>query len=396
MTDIIVLGAGMVGICSALALQEQGHAVTVVERRGPGQETSYGNAGIIQAEAVEPYPLPLDPHTLIDIALGRTNNVAWSLRGVRDWLGPALRYARHSLPGGYRSNIVPAWSRMIHRATSDHNALITAAGADDLIAREGYRKVYRTARAFELAAATAERYGSEHGVPHQLLDGAELGAAEPQLLYPLAGAVHWTSAWSCRDPGELVQRYAELFLRRGGQIKRGDAMSLSSGKGWQVTTETGPVGAERVVVCLGPWSPNLLSRFGHRIPMVYKRGYHLHFGVENGPRLPMMDVETGTFLSPMSKGLRVLTGAELNGIDAAPDLRQLQRSTEAAKQLFKLGAQVEDQAWMGTRPCLPGMLPMIGASPYKPGLWYNFGHGHQGFTLGPTTARMLSKAMSQS
>jgi len=110
----------------------------------------------------------------------------------------------------------------------------------------------------------------------------------------------------------------------------------------------------------------------------------------------MMDVETGTFLSPMTKGLRILTGAELNGIDAAPRLRQLQHSTKAARQLFKLGAPVENQPWMGTRPCLPGMLPMIGRSPHQPGLWYNFGHGHQGFTLGPTTARVLSEAMSAS
>ncbi|MBB4051903.1 D-amino-acid dehydrogenase [Devosia subaequoris] len=397
MTDTIILGAGMVGVSTALALQAQGHVVTVVDRLGPGQETSYGNAGIIQAEAVEPYPLPLDLPTLVDIALARTNNVAWSLGGMRHWLGPVLRYAQHSRPGGYRSKIVPAWARMIHRATADHGALITAAGADDLISRDGYRKVYRSERGFAAAAAAAERYRSEHGVPHQLLDGAEIAAVEPGLRHPLAGAVHWTSSWSCKDPGALVGRYAALFERQGGRILRGDAMSLQhNGPGWQIATDAGPVNAERAVVCLGPWSPTLLSRFGHRVPMVFKRGYHLHFRVEQGPRLPMMDVETGTFLSPMTKGLRILTGAELNGLGAAPRLRQLQHSTKSAQQLFKLGAPVEDQPWMGTRPCLPGMLPMIGRSPRQPGLWYNFGHGHQGFTLGPTTARVLSEAMSAS
>lgn len=394
MTDIIVLGAGMVGVCTALALQDQGHAVSVIDRRGPGQETSYGNAGIIQAEAVEPYPLPLDLPTLADIALGRTNNVAWSLGGMRHWLGPVLRYARNSLPHGYRSRIVPAWSRMIHSATADHGALIAASGAEDLISREGYRKVYRTEREFAAAAAAAGRYQAEHGVPHRLLDGAEIAAAEPGLRHPLAGAVHWTSSWSCKDPGALVERYADLFERRGGRFLRGDAMSLQrQGQGWLVQADGGAVEAERAVVCLGPWSPGLLARFGHRIPMVFKRGYHRHFGVEQGPRLPMMDVETGTFLSPMTRGLRVLTGAELNGIAAPPSLRQLQYSTQAAQQLFKLGVPVEDKAWMGTRPCLPGMLPMIGPSPRQPGLWYNFGHGHQGFTLGPSTARLLSEAM---
>jgi len=394
MTDIIVLGAGMVGVSTALALQARGHAVIILDRRGPGEETSYGNAGMIQAEAVEPYPLPLDLPTLMRIALGRTNDVAWSLSGMRHWLGPVLRYARHSLPGEYAASIVPAWSQMIHSATSDHRPLIEATGAEDIISRNGYHKVFRSPRGLDAALLAAERYREQHGVPFRALDGAELAAAEPGLRAPVAGAVHWTSAWACSDPGELVRRYARLFVERGGNIVRGDAMTLQRHhSGWQVGTETGAIVAERVVVCLGPWSPALLRRFGHRVPIVFKRGYHLHFAVENGPRIPFMDVETGTFLSPMTKGLRVLTGAEINGLDAAAGNRQIRYSSEAAGQLFNLGEPVESQPWMGTRPCLPGMLPMIGPSPDQTGLWHNFGHGHQGFTLGPTSAQLLAEAM---
>lgn len=394
MTEIIVLGAGMVGVSTALALQEQGHTVTLLDRRGPGEETSHGNAGMIQAEAMEPYPLPLDPGTVLAIAMGRTNDVAWRLSGLPHFLGPVLRYARNSMPKGYRANVVPEWAGMIRRAQDDHGKLIAAAGADDLIARQGFRKVYRTAKGFDAAAATAERYRAEHGVPSILMDGRQVAEAEPALRKTLAGAVHWTSSWACRDPGGLVRRYADLFMARRGSLVLGDAMSLErTGAGWKVQSHNGPITAERVVVCLGPWSPALLARFGHTIPMVFKRGYHRHFRVENGPKLPMMDVEMGTFLSPMVAGLRVLTGAELGPLDMPPGTRQIDRSTAAARELFALGDKVEGPDWVGTRPCLPGMLPMIGPSAKQDGLWFNFGHGHQGFTLGPTTARLLAERM---
>lgn len=396
MTEIIVLGAGMVGVSTALALQERGHAVTLLDRRGPGEETSHGNAGMIQSEAVEPYPLPLDLRTVFAIATGQTNDVAWRLGGLPQFLGPVLRYARNSLPRNYRTNVVPHWAKMIHSATEDHGRLIAASGAEDLIGREGFRKAYRTAHGFELAAAAAERYRVEHGVPSTLLSGADLLEAEPGLRQTLAGAVHWTSSWSCRDPGGLVRRYADLFMARRGSMVLGDAMSLErTNAGWRVQSRNGPIAAERVVVCLGPWSPALVSRFGHAIPMVFKRGYHRHFHVENGPRLPLMDVETGTFLSPMVAGLRVLTGAELGPLDMPAGKRQIERSTAAARDLFALGAQVEGPDWIGTRPCLPGMLPLIGPSEKQDGLWFNFGHGHQGFTLGPTTGRLLAEKMDR-
>jgi D-amino-acid dehydrogenase len=394
MTEIIVLGAGMVGVSTALALQAKGHSVTLLDRRGPGEETSYGNAGMIQAEAVEPYPLPLDVKTLWSIATGRTNDVVWRFKDLPSWLVPLLGYARSSLPTGYKANIAPVWSKMILSATDDHAPLIAASGAEAIISRRGYRKAYRTEEGLAKAVATAERYRAQYGVPSTVMTGSELSQAEPNLKTQLAGAVHWTGSWFCEDPGGLVRRYADLFMARGGSMVLGDAMSLErAGAGWKVQSNNGPLTAGRVVVCLGPWSPALLARFGHAIPMVLKRGYHRHFQIENGPDLPLYDVETGTFLSPMRRGLRVLTGAELTTLDGPPSMRQMDRSTAAARELFALGEPVEADAWRGTRPFLPGMLPMIGPSDKNPGMWFNFGHGHQGFTLGPTSARILAAQM---
>src|SRR5690606_11335560 len=188
MTEIIVLGAGMVGVSTALALQAHGHQVTLVDRRRPGEETSYGNAGMIQAEAAEPYALPLDIPTLFQIATGRTNDVAWSLRGARYWVGPALRYAYHSLPWNYRDKTVGPWSTMIASATTDHAALIEAAGAQDLVSQQGFRKAYRTPRVFSAAVASAEQFQNRYGIASTIMDNAELRRAEPGLQRDMAGA----------------------------------------------------------------------------------------------------------------------------------------------------------------------------------------------------------------
>jgi len=127
--------------------------------------------------------------------------------------------------------------------------------------------------------------------------------------------------------------------------------------------------------------------------MVTKRGYHGHFASPATLARPYVDVDNGIVLSSMARGLRITTGAHLTGLAAPRDLRQLQRGAQAAAELVPLGDPVPDSIWHGHRPCLPDMLPLVGAAPRHRGLWFDFGHGHQGFTLGPTTGRLLAEIM---
>jgi len=163
--------------------------------------------------------------------------------------------------------------------------------------------------------------------------------------------------------------------------------------GWQVLTSEGELRAEQVVVALGPWSPELLKRFGYQIPMVYKRGYHGHFNTLNKPKIPFLDVANGVLAAPMIKGLRVTTGAALVPLDSVIDTKQLKHGAKALNDIIDLGEQVAEPQWIGTRPCMPDMLPLVGEAPNHKGLWFHFGHGHQGFTLGPTTSALLIQAM---
>ncbi|WP_342627032.1 FAD-binding oxidoreductase [Nguyenibacter vanlangensis] len=390
----LVLGGGMVGVCTAWHLAQRGFDVTLIERGEPGRETSYGNAGLIQREAVEPYEFPHDLGTLLRVAVGIGNDVAWRARDLPAIAPRLLRYWWHSFPSRYRA-IARSYEAMIRHCLDEHQRMIAAAGADNLVARNGWKALYRTGRAFEVGIGEARDRAQRTGILSEILDGAALARAEPVLLHPMAGAIHWRDPWSVSDPGELVGRYAALLEAAGGRILRGDARSLTRhAGGWRVETAQGPVDAAQAVIALGPWSDMVARTLGYRLPLFVKRGYHRHFAWPGGLATPVLDTEMGIAMIPMARGLRVTTGAEFAHRDAPSGTRQMARSEQIARALLPLGAAVEAQPWRGARPCMPDMLPVIGPAWDHPGLWFHFGHAHQGFTLGPTTGRLCAEMMN--
>ncbi|MEJ7932323.1 FAD-dependent oxidoreductase [Ramlibacter sp. AN1015] len=391
--QVLVLGAGIVGTCTALHLAMRGHRVVLVDRREPGRETSYGNAGIIQREAVEPYAFPQDWSVLANVALKRGAAVHYHLRALPAIAHGLRMYWSHSRPRTHAA-ISALYARLIEHSTSEHAPLIARAGAEDLVRRDGYHAVFRSDASFERAAARAHSLASTFGIRLQLLDGATLRRAEPGLRADagLAGAVHWLDPWTVSDPGELVARYAALLAREGGEFARGDANTLRPcGSGWSVRTGSGTVEAEHAVLALGPWSDALVRTLGYRFPLFVKRGYHSHYR-GSGPRLPMLDADAGLVLAPMAQGVRLTTGAEFALLDAPATPVQVDRAKQLANELFELG-DAADRPWMGARPCTGDMLPLIGPAPRHRGLWFNFGHAHQGFTMGPVSGRLLAEML---
>ena len=384
----------MVGTCTALHLQQRGFDVTLVDRRTPGQETSMGNAGLIQREAVEPYAFPREPGFLLDAALGRGAQVHWHAQGLWQMGRPLLRYRHHSHPRRH-AQATQAYSQLIAHVTDEHDVLLNAAGAQDLVTREGFRFVFRTAAAFDAAAQRAEDLHTRFGVRSQAENTAQLALAEPALQKPLAGAVHWLDPWAVNDPGALVQRYADLFVARGGRLLLRDAARLQAqGSGWSAQTAEGPVHAQHAVLALGPWSDGLIRTLGYRLPLFIKRGYHQHYTSPAKVRQPILDAERGYVLAPMQRGLRLTTGAEFAPIDAPPTPVQLVKAEAMAREWIDLGQPLPESPWLGARPCVADMLPVMGPAPRHPGLWFNFGHAHQGFTMGPVAGRLLAEMVS--
>jgi D-amino-acid dehydrogenase len=389
--DVIVLGAGMVGVSCAVHLAKGGRSVVLVDRRGAGEETSFGNAGLIQREGVVPYSFPRDLGTLLRIAGNRETDARYSLAALPR-LAPFLaRYWWNSEPRRHAA-IARAYAPLIEASVAEHDALAAEAGAAALIRREGWISVFRTPAALEAGVAQARLEHETFGIGYEALDAAGLAAREPHLS-GLVGGIHWTDPTTASDPHALTLAYLGLFEQAGGRFVRGDALSFApAAGGWRGQTEAGPVEAPAAVVALGPWADDFTRRLGYRLPLAVKRGYHAHYRPQGNAGLtrPVLDAETGFCLAPMRAGIRLTTGAEFAARDAARNPAQLDAAEQVARTMLPLAERVEAEPWMGARPCTPDMMPVIGPAPRHAGLWFAFGHAHHGFTLGPVTGRLVA------
>ena len=161
-------------------------------------------------------------------------------------------------------------------------------------------------------------------------------------------------------------------------------------------TEAGPLAAKLVVVALGPWSDEVARPLGLRLPLFVKRGYHMHYEAKGNAGLnrPVLDLEKGYVVTPMAQGLRLTTGAEFARRDDPPSSAHLDRLEPFAREMLPLGPRKDAAPWLGRRPCLPDMRPIVGPFPGRAGLWLDFAHHHLGLTLGPVSGRLLAEMMT--
>jgi D-amino-acid dehydrogenase len=390
----LVLGAGIVGVCCALHLQAAGQSVILLDRDEPGRGTSHGNAGLIERSSMVPYAFPRQWSRLLRYGLNQQSSMRFSpmfLPRLAPWL---LQYWRQSSPANL-AEAARAMRPLIERCVEEHDVLVEASGMSGLIRAKGWIEFYRDRDELDQAVADATTY-DQYGLRYDILDAAQLREREPDLK-GVVGGIHWLDPKTVSDPGALVRGYAALFVKRGGVLLQGDARTLrQQGSGWMADSDEGTVHARNVVIAMGPQSAEVFSRFGYRIPLAIKRGYHMHYASQPGAELrhSVIDAQAGFVLAPMARGIRLTTGVEFAASDAPINEIQLRRCETIARTLYPLGARLDAEPWLGRRPCLPDMRPVIGAAPNHEGLWFNFGHAHHGLTLGPVTGRLLAELMT--
>ncbi len=389
--DVVIIGAGMVGLSAALHLQERGLTVALFD---PGREegrASFGNAGVLSRNSIFPVAAPGLRSRLPRYALGRDVAVRARLASVPFLLPWLTRFVAASDERRWRA-AAAALDPLVSRAYDEHLHLADRVGGRSLIRRNGWMRLYRSAEAF--AASARERAVlAEYGVGMECLEQQDIVQLEPHLARRFARAILFTDSGAVESPGALVRLYRAAVAAQGGRFVEALAERVEQdAEGIAVTGGATTIRGRFAVLAAGAWSAKLARTLGDRFPLAAERGYHRHFRLADGAELrrPVHDAAGGYVMSPMNGRVRVLSGVELARPDDPPDHRQIAAVTADAANTIPLGDPVEPAPWMGSRPSTPDGLPVIGVSKRRSRLIFAFGHGHIGFANGPLTGRIVA------
>lgn len=388
---VAVIGAGIVGVSTALYLQRDGRQVTLIDPRGPGEGASRGNAAVIAAESCVPVATPgiawQVPGMLLD-PLGPLA-IRWSyLPKLAPWL---WHFVRASSPVRVEE-ISKALRSILMGSVDAFMPLVEDAGAADMIRRTGWLGVFGNERKWQGAQWGLELQ-RRRGVEFTVLEGEEIRQFEPALAPSYRHAVFYPENAYVVDNFRLVQLLAESFLRNGGVHIREEVHDFEFGPNGptHVLTNGGRHACDAVVITAGAWSRKLCRRLGHDPLLDTERGYHVMLpdpGVM--PRLPIYSGDHSFAVTPLAHGLRFAGTVELGGLETAPNFARADVLLARGRQMFPGLKEDGATKWMGFRPSMPDSVPVISGSTRLRNAFFGFGHGHLGLTLGPQTGRILA------
>jgi D-amino-acid dehydrogenase len=388
---IVVVGAGIVGVCCALYLLRDGHRVVLVDRQAPGEGTSFGNGSIITEEAVVPVQTPgvarKVPGMLMD-PLGPLA-IRWSyLPRIAPWL---FQFIRASSPQRVEE-ISIALGGLLEGSLKAYDPLIEAAGIRDMVKRSGWVSVYETEQGFQGYAPLLELQ-RRRGVNLQVLPAEELRQLEPSLAPIFHCGVYYPDVAHTVNNFRFVQELAAAFVRLGGELRQGSVTGFEQGEDGvrSVQLDDGTIACSGVVIAAGAWSKNLAAMLGSRPPLDTERGYHLtlpHGAADL--RLPVYSTERGFVCTPLENGLRVAGTVELGGLEAAPNWERAEVLYRNASRWFPGLDRRDESRWMGYRPSMPDSVPVIGPAPHHRNAFFCFGHGHCGLSLAARSGALVA------
>ena len=392
--NIAILGAGITGVMTAFMLREEGMDVILIDKSGPGTQTSFGNAGILADSYITPFappPLYKWPAAFLGGTPGLRIAWPWGLPFI-PWM---IKYAHYSTGAQARSisrHLVP----LVKNTFQDYAEIAAKCDATDYLSQYGRLLVYRSKAKFNAAVKDID-YAATQGIELACLNTDELFDLEPCLQTSsrplLSGGILSRGSGRVTNPSGLVQSIHDEFIRCGGVFKRRHIPSLKNDHGkWHLRSGNGDsLSADHLVLCTGPWANDTIKKLGYHFPIAFKRGYNRHFNLADNiqPNYAIADVENGYVLSQTEYGIRLTTGVEITRRDAPANATQICRAEKSARQLINFGPKTQAPDWFGNRPCTPDSLPIIGRAPHHQNLWFNFAHGHIGLTAAPNSARII-------
>ncbi len=392
MTQVVIAGAGVIGLSSAVFLQNAGFTVTLLDPAAPGSGCSYGNAGHFATEQVfglaQPALLWQLPAMLLKADSPLRLRAGYLLQAM-PWF---IRFLANMAPKR-RAAIQQALTGLNQHSLSSWQLLLQHCQARSLLQQHGALLVSEQPAARQLAA----QYNAyrKAGIDVRLLPKASVQQLEPALNSTIACALDFTEVGHTPDPAAICQHLFNSFIRQGGQYLRHTLQQVvPGGKTQYLQTDQGELRCEKLVIAAGAASHLLCRQLGWKVPLEAERGYHLMVSAVALNR-PVSSAERKFIMTPMHSGLRLAGTAEFAGLHSAADYRRADMLQQHAGALLR--APVTPLPvhcrWAGNRPSLPDSLPVLGACPRHKGIYYNFGHQHLGLTQAAFSAELLADCM---
>ncbi len=390
--QVVIVGAGAVGVAAGLQLQLAGAQVTLIDRGAPGEGATYANGAVIGEEHVVPVATPGVLRQLPRMLLDGKSPLAvrWSyLPQLAPWLWHFVKSARWSEV----ERISHALTDLLDGCMGAFTPLLDVAESRDMLRKTGWLGLYETKAGFDGYQRSLDLQ-RRRGVRAEVIPAAELRQLEPAVGdgARFHAGIYYPDVGYAADGLGLVQALARAFRQQGGRILREEVRDFEIGAHGPdaVLTDRGRHACDRLVIAAGAHSRALTKRLGSDPPLDTERGYSLTLpnpGVR--PRMPVYSTERGQVCTPIDAGLRLAGTVELAGLDAPPDWKRADLLLENARRWFPGVDGAGAARWMGFRPSMPDSLPVISKSPHHANTVFAFGHGHCGLMLAARTGELV-------
>lgn len=391
----IIIGAGVIGASIALALQKDGHDVTLIDRDGPCSGASSGNAGAIVNGACAPSAMPgniIDAMRMLTKAHSTHSIRPAYFHKILPWLFRSLLQSRSSRVNENAKNL----HALSQHAVSSWQELIGQSELFSLFRETGWLKVYESEKTFD-HTKNFRKLLDTHGTPYEVLNASQIHDLEPNLAPIFTHGLYQKESLSISDPEQLVKGMVELFVKQGGTFTQFDVDQITiQDDAVQLKGQSEKLSADQVVIATGAWSGDLAKQLGEKISLDTERGYHLMLpnGTQSLLKRPVLHGDSYLVLAPMEAGMRLAAQSEFGGLKLAADYRTIRNFLGQAKRMLPDMDCQEESVWMGFRPSLPDSLPVLGFSSRSDKVLYAFGHQHLGMTLAAITGQLVADLIS--
>jgi glycine/D-amino acid oxidase-like deaminating enzyme len=391
---VIVVGAGIVGVCTAWHLLRRGVSVTLIDRDEPGLGCSYGNAGALSFGSVAPLAMPGVMRDALSMLLDHAAPLRIPLSYLPSAASWLWRFVRAARPDEVR-RISNTLGTLLAHSIEKHIEILGSAGASEIVRRTGQLYLYPDEQ-WLAKDAMSWALRREHGLRIERLGRNDILALEPEIGPDYTVGMFTPDQGMSINPYRQVTAIASDFARRGGRIIRDrvTAIEVEADSVRAVRGENGTYPCNHAVICAGAWSTQLLAGLGYALPLESQRGYHVTVpssGITVARTVVAADRKV--FFTPMEDGLRAAGTVEFGGLERGPTRKRAEYLVRDLTRVFPRAHVPADWSyWMGHRPCFPDTLPVMGESRHR-GLWFNFGHGHLGLTMSAPSGDILARAI---